>query len=146
LYTLIYQFKDIIILIYKMFTNKPTICTKCCKKIYYNNKHHCIEYEPCSLELQEIADDIDEELNTNNTGIYLCNGVQYNLTYDELPKLLENPAIDIRPQSRLPIIIKSDNYKKFDCEFCGQSINKYRQKKHELTSKCTKAKYYYKEI
>ena len=118
---------------------KPTICIDCSKKIFYNNsKHICIKYEPCSMEKQILADEIDDENNRNKTGLYFDrNGQQYTLNYDiPLPKCLPIPQTDAKPQT--------DMYKRFECEFCSQLINQHQRDKHQSTKKCQriKKKYY----
>jgi len=123
---------------------KPTICLDCSKKIFYNVKHFCVKYEPCSMEEQIIADEIDDK---NNRLDWTCcyNGIQYTLDdlplpYDICPriKLLDFPATDSKPQA------ESKSYIRFECKFCGQMINQFQQEKHQSTKKCQKmkAKYY----
>ena len=114
-------------------------CDKCNAKIHHlNSTHHCIVYEPCSMEAQRICDEIDDELNRNKTGIYVdLNGQQYTLNnVIPLPKCLEIPQTDSIPQT--------DMYKRFECIFCGQMINQHQKEKHQNTKKCQKikAKYY----
>ena len=113
-------------------------CAKCYSKLYYlNSTHHCIVYEPCSLEAQDEADEIDEINNHNNTGIYMCGNMRYTLNYDiPLQKCLPIPQIDARPQT--------DMYKRFECKYCGQIINRHQQETHQATKRCQKikAKYY----
>jgi DNA-directed RNA polymerase subunit RPC12/RpoP len=116
-------------------------CNKCNRKIFHlNSEHYCIKYEPCSMESQIIADEIDDELNRNKTGMYFNrNGQQYTLNLDALPqKLLDLPATDSRPQA------ESKSYVRYECNFCGQQINDFQKEKHQNTKKCKnmKARYY----
>ena len=116
-------------------------CNKCYAKLYYlNSTHHCIVYEPCSMEEQVLCDEIDDENNRNKTGLYFDrNGQQYTLNNNPLPK--GNSAgivLDIKPQS--------DMFKRFECEFCAQQINLHQKAQHQATKKCQKMKAkYYKE-
>jgi len=123
--------------------NKNIIrCEKCHSKLYYlNSTHHCIVYEPCSLKEQVLCDEIDDENNRNKTGMYFDrNGQQYTLNYNTLPKLLDFPATDSRPQA------ESKSYVRYECEFCGQNINDYQKDKHQSSKKCQKMKLkYYRE-
>ena len=76
-------------------------CDKCNRKIFHlNSDHYCIKYEPCSMESQVLCDEIDDENNRNKTGLYFdCNGQQYRLNSNPLPKkLLDLPATDSIPQ------------------------------------------------
>ena len=114
-------------------------CDKCHKKLFHlNSTHHCIVYEPCSLEAQDRCDYIDDENNRNKTGLYFdSNGQQYTLNDEPLPKgNYTGIVLDIRAQS--------DMFKRFECEYCGQQINNYQREKHQSTKKCQKikAKYY----
>ena len=113
-------------------------CDKCNAKIFHlNSNHHCIVYEPCSMQDQIICDEIDDANNHNDTGLYFdYNGQQYTLNNIPLPKCLEIPQTDYRPQT--------DMYKRFECQFCSQMINEHQRQKHQSTKKCQKikAKYY----
>ena len=114
-------------------------CNKCHAKLFHlNSTHHCIVYEPCSLEEQDRCDEIDDENNRNKSGMYFDrNGQQYKLNDDPLQKGNSSGIVlDIRPQS--------DMFKRFECEFCAQQINLHQKDKHQNTKKCQKikAKYY----
>ena len=115
-------------------------CDKCNRKIFHlNSEHYCIKYEPCSMEEQVLCDEIDDENNRNKNGLYFDrNGQQYTLNYNPLPKLLDLPATDSRPQA------ESKSYVRYECEFCGQQINDHQKDKHQSTKKCKnmKARYY----
>jgi hypothetical protein len=116
------------------FKNKISICPDCCKKIFYNNmKHECIKYEPCSLELQDIADELDDENNRNKTGIYLCNGVRYNLTRQFEPIQKYIPS-DFVYESKYEPPPHKKSYEKFLCS-CGVFINEHTQDNHERTAR-----------
>ena len=116
------------------FKNKISICPDCSKKIYYNNmKHECIKYEPCSMQEQIIADDLDDENNRNKTGIYLCNGLRYNLTNVDEPIKKYIPPVDFvyEPKPEPP---PKKSYEKFLCP-CGVFINDHTKDNHERTNK-----------
>jgi predicted RNA-binding Zn-ribbon protein involved in translation (DUF1610 family) len=93
------------------------------------------------MEEQILADEIDDENNRNKTGLYYDrNGQQYTLNNNPLPKLLEFPATDSKPQ------VESKSYVRFECEYCGQQINQHQRAKHQSTKKCKKMKLkYYRE-
>lgn len=123
-------------------------CDKCNRKIFHlNSDHYCIKYEPCSIEEQIIADDIDDKNNRNKDWRCVYNGIQYTL--DDLPlppeicprqKLLEIPQTDSKP------IAEYKSYVRYECEFCGQQINDHQKEKHQATKKCQKMKArYYRE-
>lgn len=115
-------------------------CDKCHAKLYYlNSTHHCIVYEPCSMEEQDRCNEIDDENNRNKTGLYFdCNGQQYTLNLDAPPqKLLEFPATDSKTQA------ESKSYVRYECEFCGKQINDFQKMKHQSTKKCQKMKLKY---
>ena len=115
------------------YKNKISICPDCCKKIFYNNmKHECVKYEPCSMEEQEIADDLDDKLNHNDTGIYLCRGVRYNLTdeFEPIKKYIPPADFVFKNEPKVP----KKSYEKFLCP-CGVFINEHTQDNHERTAK-----------
>lgn len=102
---------------------KISICPDCSKKIFYNNKHQCIVYEPVGMEEQRLADIKDDILNSNFASKFICNGFKYKMTFTELPKIpdyLKTNDVYIEEKK------KND---KFYCE-CGQLINTFNQDNH----------------
>jgi hypothetical protein len=87
------------------------------------------------MEDQDRCDEIDDEINRNKTGMYFDrNGQQYTLNNNPLPKLLQFPATDSKPQA------ESKSYVRYECEFCFQLINDHQKAKHQSTKKCQKIK------
>jgi len=118
-------------------------CEKCHAKLYYlNSTHHCIKYEPVSMQDQIIADEIDDENNRIKTDIYVdCNGQQYRLTkpLEPIEKYIHIPQVgvvyDARPQTNM--------YVRYECQYCGQMINEHQREKHQSSKKCKKMKLKY---
>ena len=109
---------------------KISICPDCSHKIFYKNKHQCIVYEPCSLEEQRIADEKDDEFNSNFASKFMCNGNKYKLIFTELPKIPEYiKTNDVYIEEPKP-----NKKEKFYCD-CGQYINIFNQSNHNMSAK-----------
>lgn len=115
------------------------ICVDCNQKIFYNKMHKCLEkkiYQPCSLEEQDLCDEIDELTNSTFKNQFMCRESRYSLNYDGpvmgviVGKIKEEPK-------------QYKSYIKTPCQYCGFLTSEYYKEKHESTKKCQKIKLKY---
>ena len=123
------------------------ICPDCSKKIFYNNKHICVKYEPVSMKQQEESDIKDDLNNTDFKNRFMCDGQKYKLVDAVLFNCLEN-IVNIEENIEEKVEKNVEEYKSYvktECEFCGFKTTYYYRDRHQRSKKCQRLKIKYRK-